>query len=257
MRSAWCLWDVEGFDWSGFDAVVVRSTWDYQHRRAEFLRWAGRVPRIFNRAELLAWNTDKRYLADLAAGGVETVPTTFADPGEKPRWPHAPEVVVKPSISAGSKDTARFAVADPAERERARALLGAIHASGRTAMIQPYVENIDERGETALVYFDGDFSHAIRKAPLLKPGEGPVEGLFAPEKIEPRAASDAERELGDGVVKMIGDHFGTPLYARVDLVPGNDGAPLLLELELTEPSLFLAHAYGAAERLTAAVAARL
>jgi glutathione synthase/RimK-type ligase-like ATP-grasp enzyme len=185
------------------------------------------------------------------------VPTTFVDPGRRPEWPNAPEVVVKPSVSAGSKDTARFAVGDSGERERARALLEEIHAGGRTAMLQPYLDGVDERGETALIYFDGEFSHAIRKAPLLRPGEGPTQSLFAPEKIQPREATAAERELGERVVTMVGEHFGPLLYARVDLVPGLGGAPLVLELELTEPSLFLAHAEGAAERLASALAGRL
>jgi glutathione synthase/RimK-type ligase-like ATP-grasp enzyme len=261
----WRLWDDPEVDWSDFDAVVVRSTWDYQRRRDEFLAWAARIPALHNPASVLAWNTDKRYLAELQAAGIPAIETEFVERGafvadSATKAPHlggAGEVVVKPTVSAGSKDTARFDLAELVEADRARELLRTIHESGRTAMVQPYVASVDDRGETALLYFDGAFSHAIRKGPLLRPGEGPTEGFFAPETIEPREPTAAERSLGDDVVGWVGERFGTLLYARVDVVEGADGEPLVLEVELTEPSLFFAHATGAAERFAGAVTDRL
>jgi glutathione synthase/RimK-type ligase-like ATP-grasp enzyme len=265
----WGLWDDDSIAWPGFDAVVVRSTWDYQRRRDEFLEWAAAVPRLFNPAEVLAWNTDKRYLAELDRDGIPVVATHIIPPGDgksvasgvftalgEGKTPDG-EVVVKPSVSAGSKDTARFDLSQAGERERAERLLAEIHAGGRTAMVQPYLSSVDERGETALLYFGGELSHAIRKGPLLRPGEGPTEGFFAPETIEPRAATEAERALADSVVAAIAERFGKLLYARVDLILSEEGDPVVLEIELTEPSLFFAHADGAAERFASALESRL
>jgi glutathione synthase/RimK-type ligase-like ATP-grasp enzyme len=254
---SWRVWDEPGVDWGAFDAVVVRSTWDYQARRDEFLGWASRVPSLCNPAEILGWNTDKRYLAELGSSGIPVVETKFVGPGEgAPELPDGGELVVKPSVSAGSRDTARFAMCEPAGRLAALALLRSIHASGRTAMLQPYLTGVDAEGETALVYLDGAFSHSIRKGPLLSPGAGPTEDLFAEETIEPRAPTEAELALGGRVLATLETRFGTPVYARIDLAPA-DGGPVVLEVELTEPSLFFGHADGAAGRFVAALSRRI
>jgi glutathione synthase/RimK-type ligase-like ATP-grasp enzyme len=254
---SWRVWDDPGVDWGAFDAVVVRSTWDYQERRDEFLGWASRVPSLCNPAEIVGWNTDKRYLTELGSSGIPVVETTFVDPGEEaPELPEDGELVVKPSVSAGSRDTARFAVREPAERLAALALLRSIHASGRAAMLQPYLPGVDAEGETALVYFDGAFSHSIRKGPLLSPGADPTADLFAEETIEPRTPAEAELALGERVLAMLETRFGTPVYARADLAPAN-GGPVVLEVELTEPSLFFRHADGAAGRFVAALSRRI
>lgn len=247
----WVVWDDSGVDWSHYALVLVRSTWDYRLRRDEFLTWAERVPRIVNPPAVLRWNTDKRYLDELLAGGVPAVPTTFVAPGEPFDAPDG-EYVVKPSVSAGAKDTARFG---PGDGRRAGALVDTIHAGGRTAMVQPYLDAVDKRGETALIFIDGVLSHAIRKSAMLARGAGPAGGLFAEERIDARVPSERERELGEAAMAGVGRRFGTLPYARVDLVPGADGSPLVLEVELTEPSLFLAFGDGAARSLAGAVAA--
>lgn len=240
----WVVWDDPTVDWDAFELVLVRSTWDYQERRDEFLAWAdARGERLVNPPAVLRWNTDKRYLASVP----RAVQTIFLGPGE-PLLSFDGEVVVKPTVSAGSRDTARFA---PDEHERAARLVHAIHATGRTAMVQPYVPSVDERGETALLFFDGEFSHAIRKGPILRPGEAPTSDLYAAEDITPRDATAAELDLARDVLASL--PWPAPAYARVDVVEAEDGTPLVLELELTEPSLFLAHAPGAAERFAAAV----
>jgi hypothetical protein len=258
-------WADPSVDWAGADVVVVRSTWDYAPRRDEFLAWAHRVEavtRLHNPAAVLAWNTDKRYLAELAAAGpggrgVPTVPTAWAaGPGELPaalgRWDG--DVVVKPVVSAGARDTARFA---PAHRDAARALATRILDSGRPVMVQPYLTRLDDEGETGLVYLDGAFSHAFGKGALLT-GRPLVPGLFAAETITARTASASQRAVGDAVLAAVCDRVGAvPLYARVDLVPADDGAPVVLEVELTEPSLNLPVGPGAERRLAAAIAARL
>lgn len=256
IAATWTVWDDPAVDWRSFDAVLLRSTWDYQHRREQFLSWARSVPRLLNPLDVVAWNTDKRYLAELADTGVPVVDTAFLPPGEAFAAPPGP-YVVKPSVSAGSRDTARFAGGD-GDAARAGALVGAIHASGRTVMVQPYVASVDERGETALVHFDGAYSHAASKGPILAAGAEPTTAVFAAETIAAREPSDGERTVARRALTVVAGRFGTPpVYARVDVVLGGKGEPLVLELELTEPSLFFDVCPQAVDALVAAVATRL
>jgi glutathione synthase/RimK-type ligase-like ATP-grasp enzyme len=253
----WVIWDDPAADWDAYDLVVIRSTWDYQARRDQFVAWAqARGERLVNPPEIIAWNTDKAYVRELAAAGLPVVRTDLVAPGEAFAPPEDDgEYVVKPTISAGSRDTARFTAG---EGGRAAALVADIHASGRTAMVQPYVASVDARGETATLFFDGVYSHAIHKGPLLRPGAEPTKEVFASEEILPRAATPAERDVAERAVAWAARRFGgPPAYARVDLVEDAGGAPVVLELELTEPSLFFAHGPDAVERFAAAVRRRL
>ncbi len=131
--------------------------------------------------------------------------------------------------------------------------LSRLLAVRRSVLIQPYLDRVDDQGETALVYFGGEFSHAIRKGPLLQRGSAPTRALFAPEQITARTPGADELELGARVLRAL--PFETLGYARIDLVRGGDGSPCVLELELAEPSLFLGHAAGAAARFAAVLAA--
>ena len=257
------VWTDDSVDWSAFDAVVLRETWDYSEVRDAFLDWVARVNSVttlLNPADLVRWNTDKRYLRDLAGAGIPVVPTVFVEPGDDPgTWVSAgfesAEVVVKPAVSCGSRGTARHHVDDDGEAIEQH--IAEILGDDRVVMVQPYLEAVDTDGETALLYFDGVFSHAIRKGPLLARGEEGerVEGLFLREQIDPRAPTAQERDVADRVLAAIPGE--APLYARVDLIPDRDGSPVLLELELTEPSLFLLHDDHAAGRLASAIAARI
>ncbi len=249
------VWTDDEVDWAAADLVLVRTTWDYALQRERYLAWADRVEAVttlLNPAGLLRWSTDKRYLDDLDAAGVPVVTTHFLD--EDVAHPLlGVEHVVKPTVSAGSRDTHRLA---PGEEQRSRQAVRDILASGRTVMVQPYLAGVDEHGETALVHVEGVLSHTLRKGPLLAPGQGAIEDLFAPEEMSLREPSAAEVEVGARALAALpGD--GTPLYARVDLLPTADG-PVLLELELVEPSLFLDLLPEAATtRLADAVLARL
>lgn len=246
------VWTDAAVEWGRFDAVVIRSTWDYAPRRDAFVAWAERVEaetRLVNPASVVQWNTDKRYLAQLAAAGAPTVPLTVVESLDALRLPSDGEFVIKPTISAGSLDTARFG---PGEHDGARALAAAILASGRAVLCQPYQAGVDDGGETALLFFGGRFSHAIRKGPMLRRGAGLATGLYAEEAITARTPSPAEHAVAAQVLGAL--PFPVPAYARVDLVPG-DAGPLLLELELTEPSAFLGFAPGAADALAAALIA--
>jgi glutathione synthase/RimK-type ligase-like ATP-grasp enzyme len=236
------IWDAP-VDWESFDLVVLRSTWDYAERREEFLRWAGSLPRVLNPLTVLEWNTDKeRYLIDLAAAGVPIVPTRFAAPGEQLDPPPGERFVVKPAISAGGRSSAWFA---PTEAEAARALVARIHGEGRTAMVQPY---LGDALETALVYVDGAYSHALRRVVPL-PSVGEREVFYLDEHLTSADATSAQRAVADAAVACAP---GELLYARVDLL-----GDAVLELEVAEPSLYLAFGAGAAARFAAAISQRL
>ena len=261
-------WDDAFADWSQYRAAVIRSPWDYIEKLPEFLDWARRVSAVStlaNPLEVIESNTDKHYLQRLAAQGIRTVPSRFIEPEQHTEdglrafldeFAHA-EFVVKPAVGAGSKDAQRYG------REEAEAALMHIkrlQLKNRSVLLQPYLARVDEAGETALLFFDGMYSHAIRKGPLLRRGEGPTNHLFAPEQITPRVPSEDEHALARGIVDALPGLFGLDaplLYARIDLLRDEDGKPCLLELELTEPSLFLYTADGAAERFVAALKRRL
>lgn len=261
VRSQVVDWDDASVDWTGFDCALIRSTWDYSNRLPEFLAWvesAGSQTTVLNPPAVIRWNTDKHYLGELARARVAVVPTAFLEPGDDAEHgirdflahDNCAEFVVKPCVSAGSRDTERHVRAQVGTAvAQAQALL----AAGRSVLLQPYLDSVDRDGETALMYFAGRFSHAIRKGPLLPPGKpgSPAIGLFAPEKITSRVPGADELRVADQVLAAI--PFKAPLYARVDLIRDGAGAPVLLELELTEPSLFFAHSTDAAESFTAAV----
>jgi glutathione synthase/RimK-type ligase-like ATP-grasp enzyme len=254
------VWDAPA-DWAAYDLVVLRSTWDYPPRRDQFLAWAHGVPALANPADVVEWNTDKRYLGDLAAAGVPTVPTTFVEPGRAEGWVrHGMQVVLKPAVGAGSVDAGRYRLSDAQERELFDTHLSRLLASGRAAMLQPYLRNIETDGETALLFLAGPdglaYSHAAGKSPLLEGPAQDIAGLYKEERIGPREATAAQRDVADRVLATVPGGPDRLLYARVDLVPDDDGNPVLLELELTEPSLFLGYAAGAPERFAAAIAAR-
>ena len=260
-------WDDPSIDWSTFEAVILRATWDYSRRIQEFIAWTRRVASVsvlLNPADIVEWNTDKRYLTDLAAAGVPIVPTVFIEVPQSSSDPVTweppagfAEFVVKPVVSAGSRDTMRYSPATSGDAPdlHVRRLL----AAGEAVMVQPYLEAVDTIGETALVFIGGEFSHAVCKGQMLRldtEGEK-VAGLYVVEEITPRAASPTERAVADAALAAIPGGFDRVLYARVDVIPDASGAPVVLELELTEPSLFFQHDHTAAPRLAAAILARL
>ncbi|MDO8144450.1 MULTISPECIES: RimK family alpha-L-glutamate ligase [Isoptericola] len=263
------VWDDPDVDWSSYDLVVVRSTYDYSPRRDEFIEWARSVPNLANAADVIAWNTDKTYLQTLDEAGVPVIPTIWLDPerhlGKRAihtRMPAFGDFVVKPVVSAGAKDTGRYQPVSAESRalaiEHAKALLD----DGRAVMIQPYVTSVDTAGETCLVFVDGEVQHAVRKNALLTGPSRPTAGLYRKEQMEPVEPTAAQVDVARRAIAVAHDRLGVTkpfLYARVDLVTGEDGTPTVIELELTEPSLWLKHAgdAGTAERLADAIVARL
>ncbi len=246
-------WDDRGYDWSSVGVVVVRSPWDYVPRRRQFLQWAHDVSaltRLENPYDVLEHNTNKAYLRELSDRGVHTVPTGWvADPHDADsvvaavRGTHGPWLVVKPTVSAGARDTIRTDDVDTAVAH-ARAVV----ASGRVAMVQPYLDAVDAEGETSVLVVDGRLTHAVRKVPALTlGGGGDASGLV---ELTPELRGAAESVLATAGADGL-------LYARVDLVRDAEGRLALMELELAEPSLFLDLAPHAAVALAAGVAARL
>ncbi|HVC24333.1 MAG TPA: hypothetical protein VND23_01130 [Acidimicrobiales bacterium] len=237
-------WDDPRADWDEYDLVVIRSTWDYVSRLGEFLAWADSVPRLANPADVVRWNTDKSYLRDLDRAGVPVVPTRWVAPGDPVELPEG-DVVVKPAVGNGSRESARFRAGDDA----ARAHVARLHARGSVAMVQPYLDSIDERAETGVVVIGNHPSHAIAKPQQLARSTMTRRDTG----IATRRPCLEELELAARALAQVPGGPDRLLYARVDMVAGGTGAPVIMELEVAEPSLFLALSDGAADRLAAAV----
>lgn len=251
-----CIWNDPAVDWAGYDAVLVRSTWDYFEHHDAFLAWLDRLDALgvpmLNDSRLLRWNSDKRYLGELATHGVATIPTRYALPGtlrDTLRTFHGEDVVVKPSVSGGAWRTARGRVG-AAGFEQAVAQLPDTSAY----LVQPFVPQVADEGEWSLLYFDGAYSHAVLKRPAAGDYRVQHEHGGSAVAAEPDAIARAAAERALAGVAALG-HAGTA-YARVDGVRVGDRF-LLMELELIEPALHLASHPGAAARFARQLAERL
>lgn len=236
------IWSDPNVDWSAYDRIIIRNTWDYTDYLDRFLTWVKSLSgKLLNSPEIINWNTNKTYLRDLHDLDIPVIPTQFVtQPQDTWSIPNSGDFVVKPSISAGSRDTLRLASDSADSAQRAQELINQILAAGKSAMIQPYLDVVDSDGETALLYIGGHYSHAIRKGPLLHRDieVEHVHGLYVQEDITPREPRPDQRELADRVLALVTARFEVPLYARVDLIDDSLGLPHVLEVELVEPSLF-------------------
>ncbi len=244
------VWNDPSVPWDDFDLTVVRSTWDYTDHYEDFLAWTTRVPRLLNPPAIMRWSSDKRYLGELARAGVDVVPTTFVAPHETPVWPSG-DMVVKPSVGAGSRGAERFTFT---QRDRAEVHMTSLHDAGRVAMIQPYVASVDDEGEFAVIFIDGQLAHVMNKAAMLNAREMDRTRLYLIESMTPDEPREGLLEAANRVLAAAG--ASDLLYARVDLVRSGD-TWLLMELELVEPSLFLTHRPQIAHTLAGAIVARL
>jgi len=247
------VWDEDEVAWSGFDLCLVRSTWDYHEKHPGFLDWARRVEAgssLHNPAELITWNSDKRYLRELGERGVRTVPTIWVGRDSRLELQQIlagagwDEAVVKPVVDLGARNLHRVRTG-----EGGAALEAALRRG--EAMVQPFLPSLEEQGERSLVYIEGELTHAVRKRPA--PGDFRVQSIWGGTvgREEPGAA---EVELAEAALAQFRE---VPLYARVDLVAGPEGEPCLIELELIEPNLYLSEHPAAAEALADAVLRRL
>ena len=247
-------WDDPSARWEHQDAVVVRTAWDYHHRRDDFVSWAQQVEsvtRLFNPAEVIRWNTHKSYLLELEERGAPLVPTAWLARGDRVDlaalaaargWD---DVVLKPAVGAGGDGVCRV---DPRSgQERLDQLL----TSG-DVLVQPFLETIASSGELSVILFEGQVSHAVRKRPadgclLVQIDHG---GTYEPLAAVPADAA----ALAAWIVASTGQEL---VYARVDLIPDAVGVWQLTELEVAEPGLFLHLVPGSAERFVVALEARL
>jgi glutathione synthase/RimK-type ligase-like ATP-grasp enzyme len=235
-------------------ATILRSTWNYSERPADFLAWVDRVSArtaLYNGPATVRWNAHKSYLLDLEARGVPVVPTYLARRGDATAladvlaargWSDA---VVKPAVSGGSRQTIRVG---PATLDRGEAHLRSLVAH-EDVLVQPYLASVEDHGERAIVWIDGETTHAVRKSPRFAGDEESISGAVA---IEPDEAALARAAIAAAVTTT-----GPLLYARVDVARDARGVPCLMELELIEPSLFFARAPAALQRYVAAVTRRL
>ncbi len=239
--------------WDAYDAVVIRSTWDYQRHPDAFLAALADIERagtpLFNGLDLVRWNLRKTYLRDLAARGIPVVPTVWRDrllPGELPGLLEevgADEVVVKPVVGANADGA--FRLDRRAARERAAEVES--YYADRALMAQPFVPAVTGEGEFSVFYFNGGHSHTIRKTP--KAADFRVQEEHGGIIRAVSAAADL-RAAGDAALGAIGE---APLYARADFVRAGDGGFWLMELELIEPALYLRTDAGAPERFARAL----
>lgn len=236
--------------WSAPVPTLVRSTWDYIHALDDFDAWIDRaaaVAPLWNPPPVLRWSLRKRYLLELEARGVPVTPTVLLPRGDpRPLSAVAAErgwddVVVKPEVGAASFETHRLRIDDPTADTVCARLVAA-----RDVLVQSYLPSVEDHGERALVWIDGAFTHAVRKTPRFAGGVEQVS--------EALPISAAELATGSAALAGLGDEM---LYARVDVAPGPDGVPVVMELELVEPSLFLLQSPTALARLVAGVARRL
>jgi glutathione synthase/RimK-type ligase-like ATP-grasp enzyme len=240
-------------NWDAFDAVIIRTTEDYFRDATRFLDWAEMLgERLFNSPEIVRWNHDKSYLAELATAGISVVSTRYVRPGQDYRFPETNRFVVKPAVSAGANSTAVYSSAD---RERAHEHVGLLHEAGRTVMLQPYYRQIEVDAETAVIFIDGQLSHCMRKEPVVRQGDLPTDSRGETMSIRTPVADMLE--LAWRAHDLVAQRFGVPLYARVDAVRDDLGEPAVMELELIEPLLFLDFVPAAADRLALAFLAKM
>lgn len=244
-------WDDPLVNWDAFDLALVRSPWNYSQRRDEFVNWAFQVEqktKLLNPAVTIKENTDKTYLAKLAKE-IPVIPTLYF-PANRDFKNELMEVLsnhealaIKPNIGAGASLAAKVS-----DLNAACTAISKIHDAGFIAMIQPYLKEVDGEGEVAIVIIDGEISHAVKKVPALTVG-GHGDAQAATE-VTPRMKNFVSK------ISQLVSNWDHLLYARVDVVPTQDGL-LLMELELTEPTLFFEQSPDAAKKLGLRVLDRL
>jgi len=266
------VWDDKTVAWDSFDLAVIRSAWDYARHRDQFLEWARSVPRVENPAAVVEWNTDKHYPKAIEAAGVPVVHTDWLEPeqnlgprGLHTRFPASGDFVLKPAISAGSADTGRYTANDSWTRGLAVRHAERLLTAGHTVMLQRYIASVETSGEAALVFIDGAFTWASRRAASLfgPDQEAGPSGSIRDETVNRHEATATELAVAQAALAAAASltpgfaERGLPfLYARVDLLEGESG-PQVSEISLTEPSLHMGLVQGGRDVFARAIAARV
>jgi len=262
-------WDDESVDWSEAGIVVLRSVHNYATRRQDFLAWAKGIGKLLNSADTVEWNTDKHYLQELGRRGMPTIDTVWLEPEKNlskhqvhTRFPSLGDFVVKPAVSSGSRDTGRYTARDATSRMHAIQHAYQLLQDGRAVMVQRYVESVDERGETALIYLNGVLSHVVEKEPMLL-GEQAAADETGDEVAVARHATEAELRVGEraraaihGYIKSRMGRDAQLLFSRIDMVEGDNGEPCVMEVSLVDASLYLGAVDGAVGGFADAIASR-
>ncbi len=249
-------WDDPNYNWSQTRAVVFRTIWDYFERFETFWPWLQSIQtqtQIINSMKLIEWNIDKAYLFDLAQCGIPIVPSILIKKGQfqklseiakKCDWT---DLVVKPTISGGGYLTYKYGYTD---LERYQAQFDAL-VTERDMLVQGYVSSITEKGEASLMVFGGEFTHSILKR--AKVGDFRVQDDFG-GTVHPYQQTPAEVALAKRVMKQCPE---LPIYGRVDLVWDNQDRPMVSELEIIEPELWVRKAPWSADIFAKAIASQL
>ena len=262
------VWDDPDVDWSAFDGILIRTTWDYQEKEPTFVSWARRAStasKFFNPTEVITWNTKKTYLRDLEEAGARLTPTRWLNQGESVDvaammrelgWQRG---FLKPVVGATARETLRF-MSNKEGLAQAQSHVDRL-LPNEGLMLQPYLESVETDGELSALYFDGEFSHGVRKVPV--PGDYRVQDDFGASD-EPYTFTDGEvGALGlilkalDAVLHSKFQQEEPLLYARIDVLRDGNGGLYLNELELVEPSLFFRHSEESPGRLAQALKRRL
>ena len=239
LSAAWASWDDLEVDWSAARLVAVRSTWDYEFRRKQFLDWAREVEavtRLVSSSKVLAWNTDKIYLLDLVEAGLPVVPTLAAeDESELPPAIAAFETaVVKPRVGAGGRGVVVFdgQPGGPEGLDESQLDIG-------PWVVQPLVESVRTEGETSVFVIGGQVVSQVRKRPGGE--EIRVHESYGGRTDAVEVTQEAQA-LALRTIAVAEGVLGAPLsYARVDMMRMPDGQLALSELEAAEPGLYLDH----------------
>ena len=252
LKVAPLVWDDPGVDWSEPTVCVIRETWDYHLRLDQFLAWIDKVEHqtlLLNTPDLVHWNAHKGYLRGLESRGIPIVPTVWLAAGA-----HADfrtlmslagwqKVVIKPTVSASAFETLLFSTQ---EDDQAQAHIDRLLTT-RDLMIQPFLRSVQAYGERSVIFIDGEYTHAARRAE-------PFMGDGVERESRPAEATQEELYFASRVLRILPE---TPLYARIDVAPDDEGNLRLMELELIEPSLFFHFSQLAIKRMAGGIERRL
>ena len=250
---AFPIWNDAHVDWEQFDITVIRTTWDYHLKKNEFVAWCNSVPRLFNNAAIVSWNTHKSYLRELSKKGVAIAPTVWIETGEKIDAARTMEQFktdrgfIKPQVGACASDTLRFTLDNVKE---AQAFLDSqLH---QDMMMQPYIASVETEGELSAIFIDGTLSHGVQKIPVA--GDYRVQDDFGASDMPYTFTKSEVREMNKTLLAVPDN--ASLLYARFDYLRSDEGTLLLNELELVEPSLFFRHSEESASLLADAIIKR-
>ncbi|GAA3100988.1 glutathione synthase/RimK-type ligase-like ATP-grasp enzyme [Kribbella aluminosa] len=245
------VWTDPSVDWSAYDAVLLRTVWDYFQLYAEFTEWLAQLDKadvpVLNDTGLVRWNSDKQYLLELRERGVSIVPSQVAAGAllrEVVAGLTGRQIVIKPTVSGNALHTVRGVAGSPELEQTLADLPDLVY------LVQPFVPEIQSEGEWSLLFFDGEFSHAVVKRPA--DGDYRVQESYGGQT----ALTDPPAAVLEGARAALTASGPAPVYARVDGVVVNHRF-LLMEIELIEPSLFFQQSPAAVHKLAAAVAGRL